>query len=142
MVAPAYENVYTDMPVNPGTITTATTSYYDVSDYDSFEFLVAIGATDGTVAGQVVQATASDGTGSKNITSSAITTLSATDDNKFATIETEVSKLDINNSFRYVALTYTVAGTTTGCVFFRGYRKGQRPVTQAAKYDSYVFLGG
>lgn len=122
---------------------TVPSSYIDVSDMDRFAFLLSIGNMTGTLDAQVVQATAAAGTGSKNITGAVITQLGASDDNKQVLVEVEVAKLDINNDFRYVAITLTEASSTAQLAdaWFIGVPKSA-PVTQHADIDETVFVGG
>jgi len=139
-----FEQIYEQLVAGPAVVATGTVpaSYIDVSNFERFQFKINMGATDGVLDAQVVQATAAAGTGSKNITGAAITQLSATDDNKQALIEVQVSKMDINNDFRYVAITITAAGTTTLSCEFRGLNPGKAPVTQPAAFAQQVFVGG
>ena len=139
-----FEQIYEQLVAGPAVVATGTVpaSYIDVSNFERFQFKINMGATDGVLDAQVVQATAAAGTGSKNITGAAITQLSATDDNKQALIEVQVSKMDINNDFRYVAITITAAGTTTLSCEFRGLNVGRAPVTQHTNVDEMVFVGG
>lgn len=122
-----------------GTAVPAT--YIDVSGYAWFAFLLMVGATDRTAQKiQVVQATASDGTGSKNITDAVTTALGATDDNKMVMVVVKATSLDINNSFRYVAVTPTWTGGNAGlgAILFMGYRPREIPVTQPAAFAEVV----
>jgi len=139
-----FEQIYEQLVAGPAVVSTSTVpaSYIDVSGFERFQFKINMGATDGTLDAQVKQATAAAGTGSKNITGAAITQLSATDDNKQAIIEVQTSKLDINNDFRYVAITLTASGTTTLSCEFRGLNPDKAPVTQPAAFVEQVFVGG
>ncbi len=138
------EQVYKQVISNPATIATGTlpASYIDVSNFERFVINIAYGASDGVFDAQVVQATAAAGTGSKNITGAAITQLSATDDNKQVTIEVQTDQLDIANGFRYVAVTFTAAGTTTGYAELLGFSPRHVPVTQPAAYAEAVQVAG
>jgi hypothetical protein len=69
-----------------------------------------------------------------------ITQLSATDDNKQAAIEVDVNKLDLANGFRYVAVTSTIAGTTTAAIVFYGYNPKSAPVSQPAALAQHVVV--
>lgn len=138
------DDIFVQVVSVPAAITTATlpATYIDVSQYDRFVFLISLGATNNTVDAQVVQATAAAGTGSKNITGAAITQLDGNDDNKFVTIEVDTQRLDIANDFRYVAVTVTVAGTTTAEVLFFGLNARSRPITKVSAWDEAVVVAG
>ena len=141
------EDVYRVQLVDPQTLnnTANTSAYVDVGDYDRVVAVLEVGATDTTVDFKLVQATDSSGTGSKDITSAAITQLSATDDNKQVAIELEVRKLDINNGFNYVAAVTTVGNGTTGAtvaVAIYGVGPGSRPVSQPAPFAQQVVVAG
>jgi hypothetical protein len=122
-------------------------SYISVESYERFAFLIAVGPTDDTaVTAQVVQATAAAGTGSKNITGAAITgtVLAGSNDNKWAMIEVERSKLDIANDFDHVAITLGATGgsETTLAVFFLGWRSRQLPPTYGSDKAEIVIVDG
>jgi hypothetical protein len=108
-------------------------TYIDVNGYDYFAFIYAVGAgfDRTTYAGQVVQATAGAGTGSKNVTGALTTLPSAA--NKMVAVVCRVAALDTNNSFRYVALSHTSAGGAAdlATVWFLAWRGRSLPITQA-----------
>lgn len=137
------EQIYVQSVIPPEsgvTTQTAPATYIDVANFERFVFLISAGAlgTGATVDAQVVQATTAAGAGSKNITGAAITQLTATDDDKFVTIEVLREKLDIANDFRYVSLTVTVANTADLEVIFLGLNPRHTPVTQPAAYAEKV----
>lgn len=138
------KEIYRQQVANPATITTGTipATYIDASPYEAFAFVLELGATDNTVDMKVVQATAGAGTGSKDVSGAVITQLSGTDDNKQASIEVDTANLDLANGFRYVAVTATIAGTTTASIYFVGYNAKSVPVTQPAAYVEQVTVGG
>lgn len=142
MIKSFFEEVKRQQVANPAAITTGTipASYIDVSGFESFAFVFELGATDNTVDMKVVQATAADGTGSKDVSDAAITQLSGTDDNKQAGVEVDVNQLDINNGFHFVAVTCTIAGTTTGAVVFYGVNPRNAPVSQPAAFAEQVIV--
>jgi hypothetical protein len=122
-------------------------SYIPVAEYERFAFLIAVGPTDDTaVTAQVVQATAAAGTGSKVITGAAITgtVLAGTNDNKWAMIEVERARLDINNDFSHVAITLGGTGgtETTLAVFFLGWRTRKLPPTFGTDKAEIVIVDG
>ena len=115
-------------------------SYIDMSDYDRIVFLIMVGtlgATD-TLDAQVVQATDAAGAGSKNVTGAVITQLVDADDDNMVSIEVAGSALDVENGFRYVALSIAQAGTPDGAVLALRYRGGGLPPTQPAAYSEQV----
>lgn len=143
------ENVYLQMVKQPVALSDETipATYIDVSAYERFAFLIAVGATDDTaVSMQVVQATSSAGAGSKSITGAAITTtvLAGTNDNKWAIVEVESRKLDIANDFRYVAVTVAATGgtSTLGTVLFIAWRGPTLPPTFGSDKAEIVYVDG
>lgn len=138
------EQVYVETVVNPEVTVTGTVPavYIDVADYERFVFLIHHGATDGNLDAQVVQATDSAGTGSKNITGAAITQLGATDDDKQVSIEVQSDQLDIANAFGFVAITLTISGITTMAATFIGLNTRHTPVTQPTVYEEQIQVAG
>lgn len=143
------ENVYIDLVRSPIALVDGTfpSTYIDVSGYERFGFLIAVGATDDTaVSLQVVQATAAAGTGKKNVTGALITdtVLAGTNDNKWALVEVQQSQLDINNSFRYVSADLAATGGASSlvAVFFLAWRGVVSPVTQPANKAEIVYVDG
>ena len=114
-----------------GSVTVPAT-YIDVSGYDSFAFVLAVGAgfDRTTYTMQVVQGTSSGGAGSKNVTSALSVTPTAA--NKMEMVIVRSSALDTANSFRYVAVTTASSGGTTdvGSIWFLGWRARTLPPTQ------------
>lgn len=78
--------------------------------------MVFVGATDIVVDAKIRQAQDASGTGADDITGAAVTQFTATDDNKWATIDVDAAKLNINNGFNHVALVITVGNGSTGAV--------------------------
>ncbi len=77
-------------------------------------FLLRVGATDTTVDAKIQQATASDGTGAKDLTGAAITQISATGDNRHVSIEVEPARMDIKNGFVYAQMLATAGDGSLG----------------------------
>lgn len=142
MIKTLFQEVYRQQVANPAVITTGSlpATYIDAANFEAFAFVFALGATDGVVDFKVVQATAGAGTGSKDVSGAVITQLSATDDNKQVAIEVDVNKLDLANGFRYVAVTSTIAGTTTAAIVFYGYNPKSAPVSQPAAFAQHVIV--
>lgn len=146
------ENVFIKMILPPtgANVTDATypSTYIDVSGYDRFAFLVAVGTSDDTAfKAQVVQATAAAGTGKKDVTDAAVTTTKlagSSSDDRWAIVEIECRKLDINNNFRYVALDVAATGgsATAAAAFFFAWRGGKLPPTFGADLAEQVFVDG
>jgi len=140
------QQVYRQVAVAPGALTTGDypATFIDVAQFERFAFVIDLGAVGATsIDMKVVQATAAAGTGKKDVTGAAITQLDGDDDNKSALIEVAVNKLDINNGFRYVAVTLTRSGgsSNTGAITFYGVNPDVAPVTQpAALLESVAVL--
>ncbi len=146
------ENVFVQLAMSPRANPTdgvfpSSSTYIDVSEYGRFAFLVMCGATDDTaITGQVVQATAAAGTGSKSITGAALTgtVLAGTNDNKWSIIEVETRRLDIANSFRYVGLDLAATGGSASAmaVLFLAWRSRVLPPTFGSDLGEQVFVDG
>jgi hypothetical protein len=97
---------------------TLTTGWIDVSKWGSVQAVLLAGAlgASATVDAKFEQASAAGGTGAKDVTGYAITQLTkaGTDDNKQVIVNLPTEKLDINNGFRWVRLSVTVA--TAACL--------------------------
>lgn len=108
----------------------ASGSYYDVSDYERFAFIITAGASDTALTCQVQQAAAIDST-AKDITG-AVQTVGASDDGEVFIIEVETRRLDLNNGYNYVTLDVTgQAGSNDYlAIVFVGINPGAAPVTQ------------
>ncbi|HVL73325.1 MAG TPA: hypothetical protein VM434_15770 [Beijerinckiaceae bacterium] len=89
------------------------TGWVDVVKFHNFLAVAQVGnipaAT--TVDAKVQQASAADGTGTKDVAGAAIAQLGATDDNKQVEINVRQDALDMNGGFRFLRLTVTVGGT-------------------------------
>jgi hypothetical protein len=138
-----HENIAVDQVKSPGNLASETVpaAYIDMSDWARIVFEIKVGTMDvtSTIDAQVVQATLSDGTGSKNISGAAITQLVAADDDVLVTIEVRDTALDVENDFRFVALTVAVAGTAVvGTITAYRYKGGGQPPTQPAFYAEQV----
>lgn len=87
-------------------------TYVDMSTFNSLQAIVMAGtlASNATLNGKLVQATASDGTGKKDVSGKAITALTqaGTDSDKQAIINLFAEELDTANDFQHVALEMTV----------------------------------
>jgi hypothetical protein len=106
--------------------------------------IINVGATDITLDAKIQQATDSSGSNAKDITGAAITQYTATDDDKFASIDLEAAALDLANNFNYVRLSITVGNGSTGAyvsaVLIRTAR--HQPPTQAAAYKEKIVVAG
>lgn len=146
-----FESVYFEKILDPqdntgNGATTAPAAYIRVGDYDYFAFLISVGTHDGELDAQVVQATAASdgGSDSKVVTGAAITQMVDADDDTQVGIAVETRRLDRNNGFDYVALTFTEANTTgqLADIWFMAWNAGEEPVTQHADLTETVFVGG
>lgn len=105
--------------IDPDAYTAATyvSDYADMSLFDSVMAIIKAGTlgASATLDAKLVQATDSSGTGAKDIAGKAITQLTqaGTDADKQAIINCFASELDINNGYRYVAISMTVATATS-----------------------------
>lgn len=95
---------------------TKTSDYVDLSQFNALLAVVNVGAVTATgkVDAKLVQATAADGTGKKDISGKAITQLTDASSNKQVEINLFAEELDTDNGFRYVAL--EVTNTTAAAI--------------------------
>ena len=137
------EDIQTTVLRNPGALTTGTTDYVDMASALTARFTLALGATDQTSDMKLVQATSAAGAGVKDVPDADIAQLSATDDNKQASIEIDPAQLDGDGGFRFVAVTHTHAtGTgTTGAIWVDIAQKS-KPVTAPTAVEEQVLLVG
>lgn len=93
-----------------------TSDYCDLGEFGSAMAVILAGAfgSSGTLAAKLVQATDSSGTGVKDITGKAITTLTdaGSDSDKQAIINVFPDDLDLDNGFNHVAIVLTTAVAT------------------------------
>lgn len=98
------------------------TGWIDASRWNNVQAILLAGAlgASATLDGKFEQASSSGGTGAKDVSGAAITQLTkaGTDDNKQAIVNLRADSLDINNGFRWVRFTATVATAAclTSCV--------------------------
>jgi hypothetical protein len=137
------EDLFKQVLIDPGTVTSTTTAYLDMADVHTAEFFLAVGATDQAIAMKLVQATSAAGAGKQDITGAAIVALAGTDDNKQVSIEVDPYQLDFNNGFRFVAAETAVSGgtATTGCLFVQAVMQ-KKPVTAHADVVQQVLVVG
>lgn len=120
---------------------TAGTPWTLMDAVDPVLFYVIVGATDTTVDVKVQQATASDGTGAKDVTGADITQLSAAaGDDKRVSIEVEPARMDIKNGFVYARVLITAGDGTEGAYVSAICMKRSRhnPPTQPADFTQRV----
>ena len=95
----------------PATVVTA--GFVDMGLFEQALAVLEVGALTATsvVSAKLEQALDDVGTGVKDITGKAITNLTAagSDDNKQVKIDVRSDELDVNNDFRFVRLSVTVA---------------------------------
>lgn len=113
-----YEEVSLVGIIDPDVYTAAAYSTGWIAAKDMFSFMAIIMAgtlgTAATLAAKLEQATDGSGSGAKDITGKAITTLvKATNDDDQAVINLKQSELDIENDFTHFRLTATVAVATS-----------------------------
>jgi hypothetical protein len=120
----------------------ASGAFIDVSGFSKFVFLIGAGALDSALTFQVQQAAAINGT-PKDVTG-AVVIVAATDDDKWASVCVQCSKLDINNDYRFVTLKATGAagGNDYAAIFFFGVDPSEKPVTQGSDKATIVSVVG
>lgn len=93
------------------------TGWVDTRDFGQLLAIIQAGdlGASATLDAKLEQATTSGGSGVKDITGKAITQLTqaGTDSNKQSLINLRAAELDVDNGFRYVRLTMTVAVATS-----------------------------
>lgn len=118
----------------------ASGSFIDVREYKRFGFLIGKGALDTATTFQVEQATAINGT-PKDV-ADAVHIAAGDSDDKFAIIEVDGAKLDINNDYHFVTLDVTgPTGNDYSCIWFFGFGK-KVPVTNGSDEDELVAVVG
>jgi hypothetical protein len=125
-------------------------TWIDISQYERFAFLRVVGATDDTaITMQVKQGTSSTGTGTKDVTGAAIvgTDLAGSNDNKWAGVEVECRKLDLDGNFHYVAVDIAATGgsASESTVLFVGINKTAPtgyPLSQGTDCAAVVYVDG
>lgn len=121
----------------------ASGSYIDVSEFESFVFLIGLD-TIVTPDFAVYQDTSATQTASiKAVTGASKTNVVTGDDGKWFSIEVETARLDAANGFRYVTLTVSgTGGADNANVWFIGNLPRRVPVTQHANYLEEVLVAG
>lgn len=119
----------------------ASGSFIPVGKLHRFAFLILAGALTSAVTAKVQQAATISGT-LKDVTGATVT-IADTGDNKWYLIEVEVSHLDSNNGYDYVALTLTgpAGADDFGAILFLGFGD-KAPVTQGADKGEIVTVAG
>lgn len=129
--------------INPALVnnTTASTGWVDARNCTHIFAFVAIGVTDTTVDAKLQKATSSGGAGVTDVSGAAITQLSATDDNKQASISIDPSEL-ATGSYTHVRLLVTVGNGSTGAYVSGLLLMADRhmPPTQPTTYVEQVVL--
>ena len=134
MITTFSEQVYVKAANTPSTAIVdgkfpASGSFYDVSDYERFAFLIVAGGSDTELVCQVEEADAANGTPTD--ISGATVTVGASDDGEVFIIEVETRKMTLTGK-RYVTL--DVSGQSGSndylAILFLGINPGAMPVTQ------------
>ena len=112
---------------------TLTGTWLDHRTYTKGIGVVYTGTIPGSLDADIRQATDSSGTSAKQLSSSSITQIAATSDNKVVVIEYDTQKLDHANSFYFatVRLVKGNASDVAGALLIRTRAKGM-PVTSAS----------
>jgi hypothetical protein len=119
----------------------ASAAFIDVSEFESFAFLILGGALVNQVTAQVQQAKTINGAPKAVV--GAVVVIPGNGDNKWYMVEVQTNHLDSNGGYRYVTLDLT--GGTTGdyaAILFFGINPGNRPVVQGADCGEIVTLVG
>lgn len=122
-----------------------TSGWIDATKFFNYLAIVSVGAlgASATVDAKLEQATASDGTGAKDVTGRAITQLTkaGTDDSKQAEINLKQEDLDFANGFKFFRLSITpatAASLISGTVLGLDPRYGVASDSDAATVDEIV----
>lgn len=118
----------------------ASGSFIDMLGIDHGVFLIGMGTFTTSATWQVYQDTAATETAAKVVTGASQAVVNSTDNNKWLTIEFDANQLDRGGGFRYVTLVPSAGtgGDDYAVVYFLGFRKSKRPVTQPANYAYHV----
>ena len=120
----------------------ASGSFIDVSNFSKIIFLIELGALTSDLTFVIREDTSATVTGSVVAVTGTLNTITClnTDDNKWYSIELDVSKLDAG--FRYVSLygTGAAGGDDYACITAICYPARHWPVTQSANYVSAVVV--
>lgn len=89
-----------------------TVGWLSMRDYHKAAVLVSAGAiaAGGLIDCKITQAQDDAGTGAKDISGKAITTLTGSDDNALCLIELDSSELDVSNNFDYINVELSCGG--------------------------------
>jgi hypothetical protein len=122
-----------------------TSGWIDATKFFNYLAIVSVGAlgASATVDAKLEQATASDGTGAKDVTGRAITQLTkaGTDDSKQAEINLKQEDLDFANGFKFFRLSITpatAASLISGTVLGLDPRYGVASDSDATTVDEIV----
>jgi hypothetical protein len=96
--------------------TTLTSDWVDMSKFKTAAFVLSVGTTDCTVAFKLVEAKDSSATGAQDLSGKAITSYTATDDNKQAVISVNDTDLTVNTGYGWVRASITLSNATAGLV--------------------------
>lgn len=130
--------------INPQSASSVqTTGWVLVEQFAAFLATVIVGSlgSSATVDAKIQQASASDGTGTKDVSGTSITQLTqaGTDANKQVEINVRPEQLDEANGFKYIRLSITPA--TAACLIagtLRGFDARNQPATDATTVDEVV----
>jgi hypothetical protein len=99
------------------TANTYTSDWADMGQFESVLAIILLGelGAEADIDAKLEQATDGDGTGVKDVTGKAVTTLthSPVDSDKQSLINCRAEELDLDNDFRFVRLSITVATATS-----------------------------
>lgn len=112
----------------------ASGSFFDVSGFERFGFLIQVGAVDSALTFQVRQDTSATATGSIKDVTGALEVVGTGDDGETFFIEVNTDQLDGANGFHYVTLygTGAAGGNDYAAIQFLAWGAKTKPVTQPA----------
>lgn len=120
----------------------ASASFIDMLPFEKGVFVIKLGAGNSTPTFRVYQDTSATETASIKAITNASQVITATDDNKWLTIEFAASALDRDNDFRYVTVVCDGGGGMGGddyaSIMFYGFGAREQPVAKDANYLYHV----
>jgi hypothetical protein len=119
------------------------TAFIDVSQFERFAFLIAVGAIDDAVTFQLQEDTSATQTAGVQDVTDAKVIVPALGDDKWYLLEVQTDQLTKSGGYHYVTLNVTgvVDADDIATVFFLGYNT-KAPVTQGSDKGEIVVVAG
>lgn len=113
--------------IDPASVNgTAVSGWIPASGFERFAAIIQTGVVGGTIDAKLQQAQDAAGTGAKDITGKAISTIAqASASGKQATIDVRAEELDTNNGFGYIRVSITTGGASLVSAAVLGYIASQ-----------------